>query len=88
MSAHQPVTAAVRNGAAEPTPTMNQLLAACAAASAVSTPPQPPSRAEAAEDPENAENAENAENGATAEREAARENVDPGPQGAAARDAA
>lgn len=85
MSAHQPVTAAVRNGAAEPTPTMNQLLAACAAASAVSTPPQPPSRAEAAEDPENAENAEN---GATAEREAARENVDPGPQGAAARDAA
>ncbi|MFH8345990.1 hypothetical protein [Streptomyces sp. NPDC018045] len=46
MSAHQPVTAAVRDGAAEPSPTMNELLAACAAANAVSTPPQPPSRAE------------------------------------------
>ncbi|MFI2237219.1 hypothetical protein [Streptomyces chrestomyceticus] len=91
MSAHQPVTAAVRNGAAEPTPTMNQLLAACAAASAVSTPPQPPSRGEAAEDTENTGNAENAENGATSEgagREAARENITPGPHGAAARDAA
>ncbi|MFH8403352.1 hypothetical protein ACH4FX_01080 [Streptomyces sp. NPDC018019] len=51
MSAHQPVTAGVRSGATEPSPTMNELLAACAAASAVSTPPEPPSRAEeAAED--------------------------------------
>ncbi|KAA6221196.1 hypothetical protein CP973_03680 [Streptomyces albofaciens JCM 4342] len=46
MSAHQPVTAGVRSGATEPSPTMNELLAACAAASAVSTPPEPPSRAE------------------------------------------
>ncbi len=46
MSAHQPVTPGVRSGATEPTPTMNELLAACAAASAVSTPPGPPSRAE------------------------------------------
>lgn len=53
MSAHQPATAAVRRdgrGASEPSPTMNQLLAACAAASAVSTPPEPPARAEAAEE--------------------------------------
>lgn len=83
MSAHQPVTAAVRNGAAEPTPTMNELLAACAAASAVSTPPQPPSRGEAAEDTENTGNAENN----------AREDTGTGPRGtgthgAAARDAA
>ncbi|KOG65964.1 hypothetical protein ADK76_04640 [Streptomyces griseoflavus] len=53
MSAHQPVTPGVRSGATEPTPTMNELLAACAAASAVSTPPEPPSRAE--EDAEAAE---------------------------------
>ncbi|WP_032918746.1 hypothetical protein [Streptomyces rimosus] len=46
MSAHQPVTAGVRSGATEPSPTMNELLAACAAASAVSTPPEPPARAE------------------------------------------
>ncbi|MEU4200578.1 hypothetical protein AB0B79_11940 [Streptomyces sp. NPDC039022] len=90
MSAHQPVTAAVRNGAAEPTPTMNQLLAACAAASAVSTPPQPPSQAEAAEDTENTENTESAEDDA---RGAAREGTGPGPHGArthgaGARDAA
>ncbi|MEU7185736.1 hypothetical protein [Streptomyces sp. NPDC045369] len=87
MSAHQPVTAAVRNGAAEPTPTMNQLLAACAAASAVSTPPQPPSQAEAAEDTENTESAEDDARGA------AREGTGPGPHGArthgaGARDAA
>ncbi|WP_206506577.1 hypothetical protein [Streptomyces chrestomyceticus] len=86
MSAHQPVTAAVRNGAAEPTPTMNELLAACAAASAVSTPPQPPSRGEAAEDTENAGNAGNTEDNAC-------EDTGPGPRGtgthgAAARDAA
>ncbi|MFK8847363.1 hypothetical protein [Streptomyces sp. Ac-502] len=79
MSAHQPVTAAVRNGAAEPTPTMNQLLAACAAASAVSTPPQPPSRAETAEDPENTEGAESPEGDA---RDAVREDTGPGPHGA------
>ncbi|MEV5594901.1 hypothetical protein [Streptomyces sp. NPDC052496] len=72
MSAHQPVTAAVRNGAAEPTPTMNELLAACAAASAVSTPPQPPARAQ-----------EDAQDEA---RDAAAEDAGPCPHGA--RDAA
>lgn len=85
MSAHQPVTAAVRNGAAEPTPTMNQLLAACAAASAVSTPPQSPSQAEAAEAAENTENTENTKDTESAEddaRDAAREDIGPGPHGA------
>ncbi|MFD7665479.1 hypothetical protein [Streptomyces sp. NPDC059788] len=78
MSAHQPVTAAVRNGAAEPSPTMNELLAACAAASAVSTPPEPPSRAE-----------DRTEGDARGDgRDTAAQDAAPCPHGAQARDAA
>lgn len=77
MSAHQPVpTSDGREGspvaaagrAAQETPTMNELLAACAAASAVSTPPD--AAAEARQD-EPAEPEESEEPASTGGRDAA-----------------